>query len=126
MDGNDSLKCILRRKPTPESGEEGDVSRTGESKELADSRKVGGGYYLSREMVDRWAKKVVEDLLPESSPSEQENVGDPNPCVTRWTNMVNELVARMWGIFDETGIFLALCRHGFVLMVADMVRSGEL
>jgi hypothetical protein len=32
----------------------------------------------------------------------------------------------MWGIFDETGIFLALCRHGFVLVLADMVRSGEL
>jgi Kyakuja-Dileera-Zisupton transposase len=40
--------------------------------------------------------------------------------------MINEITARMWGIFDETGIFLALCRHGFVLVVADMVRSGEL
>jgi hypothetical protein len=32
----------------------------------------------------------------------------------------------MWGIFDETGIFLALCRHGFSLVIADMVWSGEL
>jgi hypothetical protein len=40
--------------------------------------------------------------------------------------MINEFTARMWGIFDETGIFLALCRHGFVLVLADMVRSGEL
>jgi Kyakuja-Dileera-Zisupton transposase len=40
--------------------------------------------------------------------------------------MINEITARMWGIFDETGIFLALCRHGFILVVADMVRSGEL
>ncbi|KAJ7310166.1 hypothetical protein DFH08DRAFT_823197 [Mycena albidolilacea] len=32
----------------------------------------------------------------------------------------------MWGIFDETGIFVALCQHGFVLLVADMVQSGEL
>ena len=38
--------------------------------------------------------------------------------------MINELTARMWGIFDETGIFLALCWHGFVLVVADMIRSG--
>ncbi|KAJ7840735.1 hypothetical protein B0H14DRAFT_2587320 [Mycena olivaceomarginata] len=30
------------------------------------------------------------------------------------------------GIFDETGIFLALCCHGFVLVLADMIRSGEL
>ncbi|KAJ7659535.1 hypothetical protein B0H17DRAFT_1145282 [Mycena rosella] len=32
----------------------------------------------------------------------------------------------MWGIFDETGIFLALCRHRFVLLLCDMIRSGEL
>jgi hypothetical protein len=40
--------------------------------------------------------------------------------------MAEELTARMWGIFDETGIFLALCRHGFVLVILDMVQSGEL
>ncbi|KAJ7433959.1 hypothetical protein B0H11DRAFT_1758215 [Mycena galericulata] len=40
--------------------------------------------------------------------------------------MSEELTAKMWSIFDETGVFLALCRHGFVLLVADMVRSGEL
>jgi len=32
---------------------------------------------------------------------------------------------KMWGIFEETGIFLSLCRHGFVLVAADMIRSGE-
>lgn len=40
--------------------------------------------------------------------------------------MLHEVVQKVWGIFDETGIFLALCRHGFVLVIADMVRSGEL
>jgi hypothetical protein len=40
--------------------------------------------------------------------------------------MSKELTAKMWGIFDKTGVFLALCRHGFVLLVADMVRSREL
>jgi len=32
----------------------------------------------------------------------------------------------MWGIFDETGIFLSLCRHGFTLVITDMIQSGEL
>ncbi|KAG6851742.1 hypothetical protein C0991_006578, partial [Blastosporella zonata] len=32
----------------------------------------------------------------------------------------------MWGIFDETGVFLALCRHGFALVIVDMVQSDEL
>ncbi|KAJ7634028.1 hypothetical protein B0H17DRAFT_1217364 [Mycena rosella] len=40
--------------------------------------------------------------------------------------MSEEITERMWGIFDETGIFLALCHHGFVLLIADMVKSGEL
>ncbi|EIW75720.1 hypothetical protein CONPUDRAFT_26328, partial [Coniophora puteana RWD-64-598 SS2] len=33
---------------------------------------------------------------------------------------------KSWGIFDETGIFACACRHGFIVWIADMVRSGEL
>jgi hypothetical protein len=40
--------------------------------------------------------------------------------------MKDDITKKMWGIFDETGIFLALCRHGFTLVIADMVMSGEL
>jgi hypothetical protein len=25
----------------------------------------------------------------------------------------HEITNRMWGIFDETGVFMAFCRHGF-------------
>ncbi|KAJ7790455.1 hypothetical protein B0H14DRAFT_2626005 [Mycena olivaceomarginata] len=39
--------------------------------------------------------------------------------------MVKDVTAKMWGIFDETGIFLCLYRHGFVLMIVDMIKSGE-
>jgi len=28
-------------------------------------------------------------------------------------------------VFDETGIFMAVCCHGFSLVIADMVQSGE-
>lgn len=51
---------------------------------------------------------------------------DPSPCSDRWRNMVNGQTSRMWGIYDETGIFVSLCHYGFVLIAADMVRSGEL
>jgi hypothetical protein len=54
------------------------------------------------------------------------NQDEDNPCADRWKNMVNDVTSKMWGIFDETGVFLALCRHGFVLVIADMIRSGEL
>ncbi|KAJ6459300.1 hypothetical protein C8R45DRAFT_1109624 [Mycena sanguinolenta] len=114
MDGNDSLKRVLRRAKTDGSEDEPTL---GPSIEREDSRDGGEDYFLTREQVDRWAKERVAEILP---------TGAQNPCSDRWKNMVNDVTSRMWGIFDETGIFLALCRHGFVLVVADMVRSGEL
>jgi len=128
MDGNNSLKRILRRDivipaDVPESSD--GIPTVGTSKERPDSRKVGGDYYLSREQVDEWAKESLAKLAPFLvDPAADED--ESNYCEERWSNMLNEVTARMWGIFDETGIFLALCHHGFVLVVADMVRSGEL
>lgn len=55
-----------------------------------------------------------------------QNNPDFTLCIGRWKNMSDDLTSRMWAVFDETGIFLALCRHGFALLVADMVQSGEL
>lgn len=119
MDGNDSLKRVIRK-----SVFENIESESGEAttvvKEVIDTRKVTGDYYLDREAVDHWAKDRVMDAIRDGG------MDADNPCAARWTNMANEITARMWGVFDETGIFLALCRHGFALLVADMVRSGEL
>ncbi|KAJ7323994.1 hypothetical protein DFH08DRAFT_711539 [Mycena albidolilacea] len=114
MDGNDSLKRVLRRAKTNGSKQEPTL---GPSKEREDSRDGGEDYFLTREQVDKWAKGRVADILPTDA---------NNPCSDRWKNMINDVTSRMWGIFDETGIFLGLCCHGFVLVVADMVRSGEL
>ena len=50
---------------------------------------------------------------------------DYNACTERWRNMSEEITSRMWGIFDETGIFASFCHHGFALIITDMVRSGE-
>ncbi|KAJ3562351.1 hypothetical protein NP233_g9627 [Leucocoprinus birnbaumii] len=95
MDGNDSLKRVVRKDTYDDfSSDHRDQTLTSVVKEVMDSRRVLGNYYLERETVDCWAKD----------------------CIT----------ACMWGVFDETGIFLALCRHGFGLVVADMAQSGEL
>jgi len=32
----------------------------------------------------------------------------------------------MFAVFDESGIFVAGCHHRFVLLVCNMIRSGEL
>ncbi|KAJ7745632.1 hypothetical protein B0H14DRAFT_3097129 [Mycena olivaceomarginata] len=133
MDGNDSLKRVLKRLKTDGSEEE---PTAGPSIERDDSRDGGEDYFLRRERVDRWVRSRVEEILPtdasRSFPFLETRLiclrqGDPsNPCSGRWKNMINDVTSKMWGIFDETGIFLALCRHGFALVVADMVWSGEL
>lgn len=51
---------------------------------------------------------------------------DPNPCAERWKNMLHELTSKMFGVYDESGAFISVCRHGFILVVTDMVKSGEL
>ncbi|KAF7785028.1 hypothetical protein Agabi119p4_1193 [Agaricus bisporus var. burnettii] len=119
MDGNDSLKRVIR-KNVYENPDNEDGEATTVVTETLDTRRVVGDYYLDRETVDRWARDRVMEAICDGG------VDADNPCAARWTNMANEITARMWGVFDETGIFLALCRHGFVLLVADMVRSGEL
>ncbi|THU80237.1 hypothetical protein K435DRAFT_823707 [Dendrothele bispora CBS 962.96] len=117
MDGNDSLKRVQRKS----SGMDdlGNVLvGAGPSRERMDSRTGGGTYFLSREEVDQFAR-----------PSSQNDAAmlntEDSPCAPRWKNMSDKLTASMWAIFEETGLFLSLCRHGFVLLAADMVRSGE-
>ncbi|KAJ7302857.1 hypothetical protein DFH08DRAFT_918854 [Mycena albidolilacea] len=99
LDGNDSLKRILVKDKT--------VDENG----------------AAHEDVDKWSKEVLATLV--QRPRSKDKAEDTE-CQERWKNMSEELTAKMWGIFDDTGVFLALCRHGFVLLVADMVKSGEL
>ncbi|PPQ86052.1 hypothetical protein CVT24_012964, partial [Panaeolus cyanescens] len=72
--------------------------------------------------VDVWVEGGGDAEMISESTKEPPN---PNVCEDRWKNMKNEKTSKMWGIFEETGIFLVVCRHGHVLMVMDMVRSGE-
>ena len=47
-------------------------------------------------------------------------------CVDRWRNACPEQRKHMFSVFDESGIFIAACRHRFILLACDMVKSGEL
>ncbi|KAJ3746941.1 hypothetical protein EV360DRAFT_76388, partial [Lentinula raphanica] len=114
MDGNNSLKRLYRRDTVDEDSAE-------QSKERSDLRVGGGDYYLTREEVDGWSKGAVQEIVESGGEAEE-----ANPCEERWKNLSESSTAKMWGVFEETGIFLSLCRHGFVLLIADMVRSGEL
>jgi hypothetical protein len=78
VDGNDSLKRILRREappePTPATTEEGVQPLLGASSKVKDSRTAGRGIYLTREQVDEWPKDVLMEAVPGFSKD------DNNPC----------------------------------------------
>lgn len=47
-------------------------------------------------------------------------------CTERWKANADDAHKKAFNCFEETGVFVCLCRHGHVLAVADMVSSGEL
>ncbi|KAJ7016733.1 hypothetical protein C8F04DRAFT_1201568 [Mycena alexandri] len=49
-----------------------------------------------------------------------------NTCVDRWRNAGPEQRKKMFALFAVAGIFLVVCRHGHVVVMCDMIRSGEL
>ncbi|KAJ7066860.1 hypothetical protein B0H15DRAFT_925973 [Mycena belliarum] len=118
QDGNNSLKRVGRRERPTDGG-------LGASREYIDDRRVPNDYYLSEEEVNKWDKGELDELLKGFSP-DPAWAEDDDGCSDRWQNMRSEVTAAALGMYDRTGLFLSLCRHGFVLMVCDMIRSGEL
>ncbi|KAG1862656.1 hypothetical protein F4604DRAFT_1882281 [Suillus subluteus] len=68
-------------------------------------------------------KRFTRDLVCTSS---DKDAPVDDSCEGRWENMDTAKTKKAWGIYDETGIFVAVCCHGFCLLIADMVQSGEL
>ncbi|KAL6307294.1 hypothetical protein BKA93DRAFT_815978 [Sparassis latifolia] len=134
FDGNNSLKRLAK------------VSErnVGDTRCFEDS-----DYFLSQDFVNQFAdevkssrsqvaQEVEPQILPRGQDEEQldDTEGDPTDaissdpvtrrCTQNWKSAAVEDKKKMWGIFDETGIFASACRHGFILWIMDMVRSGEL
>ncbi|KAJ7435593.1 hypothetical protein B0H11DRAFT_1755896 [Mycena galericulata] len=128
MDGGNSLKRVLRKEAT-EYDDDGNTLPSA-SKERADpqAETARGDYFLKREDVKYWSKEAIALRTKEALEGMQTS-DDPvqkSLCEERWKNLCESLTSKMWGMFDETGVFISLCRHGFMLLLADMVRSGEL
>jgi len=70
----------------------------------------------------------VEDEVEELSAIVEEDnpTENANDCVKRWRNAAPEARKKMFSLFAVAGIFLVVCRHGHVLVMCDMIRSGEL
>jgi len=79
------------------------------------SKKKGKGSTMdnANDFEDDW-----EDDLSETDPT--------RICIECWRNASPQERKKMYQMFDECGIFLCACRHGIVLLMCSMIRSGEL
>lgn len=80
----------------------------------------------------------VEQELGEAGQFDDEEIvknvqGDPTdgdetgrPCVERWKANADDSKKGMFSCFEESGLFVAICRHGAIIRCCDMVASGEL
>ncbi|KAI6116970.1 hypothetical protein EDD17DRAFT_1477623 [Pisolithus thermaeus] len=112
QDGNDSLKRVATRIL------DGDVDHVAASLPTSE-RTFHHEQYLTHEFVDKFAsdRQTGHSIVDED--------GDGNLCAERWKNMKDNATQKMWNVFDESGVFIAVCWHGFCLLIADMVQSGE-
>ncbi|KAI6011365.1 hypothetical protein BKA83DRAFT_4467060 [Pisolithus microcarpus] len=108
IDGNNSLKRW-------------DTSTYGVSPRV-DTRRARSDYWLDDDYVDRFKYEVSSRDLASTDP----DVPTSFTCVERWRNAGPEQRKRMFSMFHETGIFITSCRHRFVLLACNMVKSGEL
>jgi hypothetical protein len=74
--------------------------------------------------------RATETIDDDTDPVDDwEDVDENDPlhiCINRWCNAGPEQRKRMFKMFDESGLFLCACRHGLILLMCDMIRSGEL
>lgn len=138
MDGNNSLKRM-----------QGVGNR-----QQADTRVFGDSdYFLSEDYVNTFANEVpprkssarqatvesdneADSAKPTAGGFEDgDPVGDCEStlhpgirhCTDNWRAAASDTTKKhAWDGFRECGIFAGACRHGFILWIADMVRSGEL
>ncbi|KAF7371284.1 hypothetical protein MSAN_00764300 [Mycena sanguinolenta] len=132
MDSNNSLKRFWwhEREVVDASGR----ATPGMSKEQLDNCVAPGDYYIPCTEVDKWLKEgmeeLVKDFVPgsgdEDAPVVLQLEDEGGRCEERWQNMKEDITARAYGMYDETGFFPYFCRHLFVLVVIDIVKSGEL
>ncbi|KAL0058932.1 hypothetical protein AAF712_014375 [Marasmius tenuissimus] len=136
MDGNNSLKMVDAEK------------RSGRAR--LDTRRLKHPRWLDASTVDLFkdevlnshGRKVVtpDDVSPCDGPelSNQDDVAWLNvneiddlqacvdTCVDRWKAAGPDANKKMYSFFAISGIFVSVCRHGHVLVLCDMRRSGEL
>lgn len=86
----------------------------------SDPRVFASSYFISDPEIEQFKDDV------RNRPG---NGGDiatrPGACTDNWT-ATKSVEEDKVQVFEQTGIFLLACRHGFVECIAEMKRSGEL
>lgn len=108
-DGNDSLKrCV--------------------NAGAADLRVYESDYFIPQQQVNKFQDEVANSRGNKRQ-EEAYNPGatEASECEKRWKNASADTRpgGKPKAIFSETGVFVATCRHSFILTVCDMVNSGE-
>ncbi|KIK18075.1 hypothetical protein PISMIDRAFT_110128 [Pisolithus microcarpus 441] len=115
QDGNDSLKRVVTRVLDGNLDDTDQLATSVPTLEHAFHHEQ----YLTREFIEKFASDQ------QTGHSIIDKHGDGNLCTERWKNMKDSVTQKMWNVFDETGAFIAVCRHGFCLVITDMVQSSE-
>ncbi|KAI5984618.1 hypothetical protein EDD15DRAFT_2201177 [Pisolithus albus] len=96
----------------------------------ADRRTPRSTYWLSNEEVDKFKYEVKARQCREDTGTAYRHKSIRHPkefnCVDRWRNAKADVRKKTFDVFEESGIFIATCRHRFILLACDMIKSGEL
>ncbi|KAJ7279762.1 hypothetical protein C8J57DRAFT_1434098 [Mycena rebaudengoi] len=124
MDGNNSLKLVDA------------TFRAGSVR--PDNRASTSFCWLTPEQVDVFKDEVENSQKDDDGDIAWLNVNELSAadteelakcldtCVERWKAAGLEARKKMFTLFAVAGIFLTVCRHGHVVIMCDMIRSGEL
>ncbi|KAG1795023.1 uncharacterized protein HD556DRAFT_1431731 [Suillus plorans] len=83
---------------------------------------MDGNNSLKRWIVDKFKDEVRGHTHPTVDTENGQDIEQTETVPSSSFTCVD----RMFSVFDESGIFIAACRHRFILLACDMVKSGEL
>ncbi|EJD44351.1 hypothetical protein AURDEDRAFT_65395 [Auricularia subglabra TFB-10046 SS5] len=93
---------------------------------LADTRAFETDYRVPPEEVDLCANEAPAFTIVAEPGEPGDDAPSPSLCAHRWKNAKAEHHKIAPGMYEQTGMFVINCRHGFVRWFAEMLRSGEL
>ncbi|KAF8449178.1 hypothetical protein L210DRAFT_827229, partial [Boletus edulis BED1] len=94
-----------------------------------DSCVAQSDFWITPKEVDRFCYEVKARTGRKDDTDDwetEETLDNQFNCVDRWRNAGPEFRKKVLSVFCETGIFIASCRHRFVLVICNMIKSGEL